>query len=72
MIHVYTKRYQVALWVDQDRSGGGLKLEFDTIAEAAAEFERRKSGSGFYRTGILFEWLKNSAQWKLIDQFPKE
>lgn len=72
MIHVDNKRYQLALWVDEDRSGSGLRLQFDTLAEAAAEFEKRKSASGLYRSGILFEWLKNSAQWSLIDQFPKE
>jgi hypothetical protein len=72
MIHVDNKRYQVALWVDEDRSDGGLRLQFDTLAEAAAEFEKRKREGGLYRSGILFEWLKNSGQWRLIDQFPKE
>ena len=70
MIHVENKRYQVALWVDEDRSGSGLKLQFDSLAEALLEFDKRKRAGGLYRSGVLFEWLKDSSQWVLIDQFP--
>lgn len=31
MIHVENKRYRVGLWVDEDRTGSGLELQFDAL-----------------------------------------
>jgi hypothetical protein len=70
MITVENKRFQVALWTNEDRAGPGFKLQFDSLAEAVAEFDRHR-GAGLYRSGILYEWHKVSALWELIDRFPK-
>jgi hypothetical protein len=68
MISAQSKRYQIVLWPGKDRTGLGSKLQFDTLAEAVAEFDRCKA-QGSYRSGVLFEWFPLSAQWQLIERF---
>ena len=70
MIHTQTKRYQISLWFTRDRSGPGpaLRLEFDNVEEARAEFEKHKHHE-HYQSGILLEFLKVRMEWILIDQF---
>lgn len=70
MIQTQSKRYQISLWLTQDRSGPGpaLRLEFDNVEEARAEFERQKRHE-LYQSGILLEFHKVSQEWSLIDQF---
>ena len=72
MIHLETKRYHIVLWETEDRSGSAaaLKLEFDSRAEASAAFEAEQQ-LGRYAAGILFQWLKDSDDWQLMDRFPR-
>jgi hypothetical protein len=72
MIQHTTRPYHLVLWEAQDRSGpsAALKLEYETRARALAEFETHRQ-AGRYGAGILFEWLKDIDEWKLIDRFPR-
>ena len=72
MIHLETKRYHVVMWESADRSGpaAAVKLEFESRAEASAAFESERQ-RGHYGAGILFQWLKDSDDWELIDRFPR-
>ena len=72
MIHVQSKRYRVVLWESEDRSSAepALRLEFDRLAEADAEFEKLQR-AGRYPAGILIEWLKDSGDWELVRKYPQ-
>ena len=72
MIHLETKRYHIVMWEQEDRSGAAaaMKLEFDSRAEATAAFDTERQ-RGRYRAGILFQWLKDTDDWELIDRFPR-
>lgn len=71
MIQVSNKKYQISLWTSEDHRGAdpALRMEFDDLRDAQAEFERQKQ-SGAYRSGILFEWRKVSGTWDLLERFP--
>jgi hypothetical protein len=70
MIQTQSKRYQISLWFKRDRSGPGpaLRLEFDDVEEARAEFDKHKA-HGRYQSGILLEFHKVRQEWSLLDQF---
>jgi hypothetical protein len=72
MNHSATKRYQIALWSTPNRgdSSVAMRFEFDALAPARAEFEAQRA-AGHYVEGLLFEWLKDSDDWELIDRFPR-
>ena len=55
--------------MSEDRTGPGLKLGFDSLDEAVAEFDKQKAGK-LYRSGIIYEWHKISSEWVLVDRFP--
>jgi hypothetical protein len=71
MIHSPVKRFHVVLWETEDRStAAGFRSQFETFDEAAAVFaEHRRSER--YREGILFQWLRDSEAWELIDRFSR-
>ena len=70
MIYSQTKRYQITLWLTQDRSGPGpaLRVDFENEEEARTEFDKYK-GKSPYRSGILLEFHQLSQEWNLLDQF---
>lgn len=72
MIQLQNKRFQVVLWISDDRKGAepALRLECDTLAEAEAAF-REQQQSGTYRSGILMEWHKHAGSWDLLASFPE-
>ena len=72
MIHLKTKRYQLVLWDEDDRGGAvpALKLEFDTLAQASEEFQAQQKAAR-YGAGLLFQWLKDSDDWELVDRYPR-
>jgi hypothetical protein len=69
MIHSTRTRFHVVVWETEDRAGApGYRFEFATLAEAIAAFDEHRR-SGRCREGILFQWLKDSDAWELIDRF---
>lgn len=71
MIHVQAKQYQVVLWENADRFSGGpaLRLDFDTLEAARAEFDAHRE-TGKYQAGVILEWHKLSGISDLVDQYP--
>ena len=69
MIHLQRKRYQLVFWQGPDRSGIGLKLEFDTRSEAERVFAEHRD-SGKFQTGLFYEWDKQGGENALLDYYP--
>jgi hypothetical protein len=69
MIYTHAKRYQIDLWLSEDRSGVVSRMEFDRREDAERVFSER-TADGSYRAAILMEWRPDSAQWVLLRKFP--
>ena len=69
MIQALTKRFQLTLWLTEDRQGLAPHSEFDDREAADRAFEEAKA-SGQFRVGILYEWDKRTKEWTLLRQYP--
>lgn len=69
MIHVPAKTFQLVFWLDTDRHGQALRLDFDDLEEARRVLTD-KEAEGRYGAGILVEWNKRLKDWTLLAQYP--
>jgi hypothetical protein len=68
---VQPKRYQITLWMGEDRrdSAAALHMSFDTLEQAEREFEAHRL-TGNFKVGILMEWHRRSGIWNLLSKYP--
>ena len=69
MIQSLAKRFQVTLWLSENRTGLAPHQEFDNREEAEQAFEEARAG-GQFRAGILYQWDKRAKEWTLLRQYP--
>lgn len=71
MIQVPSKPYQIVLWtgVEHADTTPALRMEFDSLEEAVAEFEKQRE-TGLHRSGILYQWRRHSGSWDLLRRYP--
>jgi hypothetical protein len=66
VIYTSTKRYQLVLWLSEDRDPANIahRAEFDNLDEAREALAYARA-EGSYPAGILYEW--HSGSWELVE-----